>query len=503
VRLQDWARRLGALPTTSTDAIFVSFAATNPETFEGKQWAHIARLFPSFGVAQVLQAITGFLIARVLFPNEYGLWSLFAVALFYSAQLHLGSINLMHKEVPFFLAGTDRAAAQQVTNFAFTLSLTNCVFAAVLICAAALLWRPASISLLQLLLLALLVISQELFIFVNYLLRAYQRFSALSAYLNLYACSNLALVAGLGWWKHLTGALLGYVITSTGVALYFIFRQHIGVAYRLQMPDWKSLGRAFQLLLWTMMFVFLTTLDRVFISSRLGMLALGLFGVSLLLSNLVYNTTDVVLQVLFPTASALAGSNQSPQRIAHLLLNSARALSYLLAVVLGLGFLLLPAAVPLLLPRYTLGIPAARIVCLGLAPLVLAQLLSVSPVVSGKLRLCLLLQAAVLVVKAISLFGLRNLQLADVALVSSLANVLYLLAMLAIIPASIGEKYWSFASVAAPWILVGTILLIADMLEGTAGFSGLHTLLPSSVYLLLAPPSLWLMYRRTSGVLHV
>jgi O-antigen/teichoic acid export membrane protein len=480
----------------------VSLSAANPEVFEGKHWVHIARLFPSFGVAQVLQAITGFLVARFLFPNEYGLWSLFAVVLFYSAQLHLGSINLMHKEVPFFLAGKDRAAAQQVTNFAFTLSLTNCLFAAVLISAAALLWRPANVSLLQLLLLAFLVISQELFIFVNYWLRAYQRFSALGSYLNLYAGCNLALVAGLGWWKHLTGVLLGYVITSAGVALCVIFRQHIRVAYRLRMPNWRGLGKAFQLLLWTMMFVFLTTLDRVFISLRLGVLGLGLFGVSLLLSNLVYNTADVVLQVLFPTASSLAGSNQSHQRIAHLLLNSARTLSYLLAVVLGLGFLLLPAVVPVLLPRYSLGIPAARIVCLGLAPLVLAQLLSVVPVVSGKLKLCLLSQAAVLVVKTISLFALRNLQLTDVALVSSLANVLYLLATLAIIPASIGEKYRNFASVAAPWVLIAVILLIAGMLEGTA-VSGLNALLPSSVYLLLAPPLLWLMYRHTRGAVSV
>ncbi|HYL95293.1 MAG TPA: hypothetical protein VET69_05745 [Terriglobales bacterium] len=481
----------------------VKIAAASPDVFEGKHWMHIARLFPSFGVAQILQAITGFLVARFLFPNEYGLWSLFAVVLFYSAQLHLGSINFMHKEVPFFLASKDSAAAQQVTNFAFTLSLTNCVFAAVLICAAALLWRPAGASFLQLLLLAALVISQELFVFVNYWLRAYQRFSALSGYLNLYACGNLALVAGLGWWKHLTGVLLGYLITSAGVALCFIVRQHIRVAYRLRVPDWKSLVRAFQLLLWTMMFIFLTTLDRVFIGWRLGVLALGLFGVSLLLSNLVYNTADVVLQVLFPAASSLAGNNQSPERVARLLLNSARTLSYILAVVLGLGFLLLPAAVPLLLPRYALGIQAARIVCLGLAPLVLAQLLSVSPVVSGKLKLCLFLQAAVLTVKMISLLALPNLQLTDVALVSSLANVLYLLAMLATIPASIWEKYRSFASVAAPWVLVAAVLLIAGMLEDPIRLSGLHALLPSSVYLLLAPPLLWIMYRHTRGALSV
>lgn len=482
----------------------MSVAVANPEVSEGRHWVQIARLFPAFGVGQALQAITGFLVARFLFPNEYGLWSLFAVVLFYSAQLHLGSINQMHKDVPFFLAAKDGEAAQQVTNFAFSFSLTNCVFAAAVIVAAGLLWRPAGVSSVQLLLLALLVVCQELFTFVNYWLRAYRRFSALSVYLNLYACSNLALVAALAWWKHLTGVLLGYVITGSFVALYFIFRQHIRVAYRLVKPDWKSLGKAFQLLLWTMMFVFLTTLDRVFISWRLGMLALGLFGVSLLVSNLVYNSADVVLQVLFPTSSSLVGSHKSPHHITHLLLNSARTLSYILAVVLGLGFLLLPAVVPVLLPRYSLGIPAARIICLGLAPLVLAQLLSVGSVVTGKLKLCLLLQAAVLVIKAISLVALRNPQLTDVALVSSMANVLYLLTMLAIVaPASAWERCRSFASVAAPWTLIAIILLIASMIKGTAAVSGFNALLPSSLYLLLAPPLLWLMYRHTRGALRV
>jgi O-antigen/teichoic acid export membrane protein len=410
----------------------------------------------------------------------------------------------MHKEVPFLLAAKDSETAQQVTNFAFFLSLTNCVFAAALIAAAGLLWRPASVSFVQLILLAILVVSQELFTFVNYWLRAYGRFSALSDYLNLYACCNLALVAALAWWRHLSGVLLGYVVTSSCVALYFIFRQRIPVAYRLPRPDWQSLGKAFQLLLWTMMFIFLTTMDRVFISWRLGMLALGLFGVSLLVSNLVYNTADVVLQVLYPTASSLAGRNQSPHEITHLLLNSARTLSYILAVVLGLGFLLLPALVPVALPRYILGIPAARIVCLGLAPLVLGQLLSVGLVVAGRVTRCLLLQGAVFAVKAMSLAALSTPHLTDVALVSSLSNFLYLAAMLTVLaPESLWETCKSVGGLVAPWFPVAIILLLVSMIKSAAGLSGLNSLLPSSAYLLLALPVLWIMYRHTGGALRV
>lgn len=479
-------------------------AAANSETLSGSHWTHIARLVPSFGAAQVLQAITSFLIARFLLPSEYGLWSLFAVLLFYCAQLHLGSINLMHKEVPFFLTAKDGEAAEQVTNFAFSLSTTNCVLAALVISAAGLFWQPKGVSLPQIILLALLVVSQELFIFVNYWLRAHRRFSGLSRYLSLYACCNLVLVASLAWWKHLTGVLLGYVLTGGCVAAYFVLRQNIHLGYRLVGPCWKSLGNAFQLLLWTMMFVFLTTVDRVFISWRMGMFALGLFGVSLLVSSMVYNTADAVLQVVFPAASALAAGSQSAGEITTLLLRTSRTLSYGLAAVLGLGFLLLPALVPVILPRYAAGIPAARIVCLGLAPLVLGHLLSVGLVVMGRVTQCLLLQGAVLAAKLMLLLTLHHPQLTEVAVISGLANVLYLLAMLAIMaPASVWVRLRSLSSILAPWLLVAMILLVVSLPESNTGGSGVGVLLPSILYLLFSVPSLWLVHRFTRGALSV
>lgn len=469
----------------------------------GSHWVHAARLVPSFGAAQVVQAITGFLVARFLAPGEYGIWSLFAVVLFYCAQLHLGSINLMHKEVPFLLASKDSRGADQVTNFAFSLSMTNAVFAGAVIGTAGLFWRPPGVTAIQVILLALLVVSQELFVFVNYWLRAYRRFSALSGYLTLYACCTLALVAGISWWKHLTGVLLAYVLAGGCVALFFVFRQRIRVAYFLAVPRWKDLGRAFQLLLWTMMFVFLTTLDRVFIGWRMGVVALGFFGVSLLVSSLVYNTADAVLQVVFPAAGALAATSPSPDELTRLLLSAARTLSYALSALLGLGFLLLPVLVPVILPRYAPGVAAARIVCLGLAPLVLGQLISVRLVVMGRLARCLQLQGAVLFAKLMLLLAVGNPRLTDVAFISSLANLLYLLAMFAAMaPMSAWLRLKNLASVTAPWLVVALILVTVNAARGYATGSAVGALLPSALYLLLVFPLLWTIHQRTRRALN-
>lgn len=477
-------------------------SAVNPDAVPVSHWGQVRRLVTSFGLAQALQALTGFLVARFLLPAQYGMWSLVAVVLFYCAQLHLGSINLMHKEVPFLLAAKDNKGAEQVTNFAFSVSATNCVIAAGVIGVLGLTWHIPGVTATQVLLLAILVMSQELFIFVNYWLRAHQRFSALSRYLTLYACCTLALVASCAWREHLTGVLLGYVLSSASVPLYFIFEQGIGLKYLMRGISWNILRNAFHLLLWTMMFVFLTTMDRAFIGWRMGIVALGLFGVSLLVSSLVYNTADAVLQVLFPAASALAAGIHSPCEVTRLLLSAARTLSYGMAAALGFGFLVLPPIVTIMLPRYAAGIPAARIICLGLGPLLLAQLLSVNLVVVGRVMHCLLLQCSVLVIKLVSLIALRHPQLIDVAFISSLANALYLLIMLAAItPASLGAFVKSLTRLLAPWFVIAIVLLIASTpRSNTTGFSAL---LPPVVYLLLALPVLWRAHQRTGGVAHV
>jgi len=127
-------------------------------------WRDVARLFPSFSLQQVLQALTGFLIVRLLLPEQYGAWSLFALVLFYAMQLHLGTINLMHQEVPYFVGKKEYERAQQVANIALSTSLTNCAIAALLVVGIGLIWHPrAPITFFQIVLLGLLLVVQKLF----------------------------------------------------------------------------------------------------------------------------------------------------------------------------------------------------------------------------------------------------------------------------------------------------------------------------------------------------
>ena len=466
-------------------------------------WGDVARLFPSFGLQQLFQALTGFLIVRLLLPEQYGVWSLFALVLAFAMQLHLGAINLMHQEVPFLVGRQEHERAQQVVDTAFSSSLTNCLIAAVLVVTVGAVWRPHVVTFAQVVLLAALIVFQELFTFVNFWLRAWQRFGPLGAFLTFYACANLAVVAGLAWWKQLTGVLLGYVLTNALAVVVFVAREKIPLHFApTRHWSWAKLKRALELLLWTMMFMFLATLDRVYIGHRLGMLNLGLFGVSVLLSNLLYSSADVVLQVLFPRANAVMGDSGDPSAVGGLLLGSAETLSYMLSAALGLGFLLLPVVVPFLLPRYEEGIPAARVICLGLAGLVLAQLISVAYVALGQVRRCLLLQAAVLIVKAASLLALRNPGLTAVAIVSSAANVLYLIVIVAGNPIPGWRPFEAICRLLVPWVLVGAVLGFAAIVPPVLSPPVLRAAAPSLLFVLVAGPLLWKVHAWTRRRAH-
>lgn len=466
-------------------------------------WGDVARLFPSFGLQQVFQALAGFLIVRVLLPEQYGVWSLFALVLAFAMQLHLGAINLMQQEVPFLVGRRDHDGARQVVDAAFSISLTNSLIAALLLVVVGAVSRPHVITFTQVVLLAALIVLQELFTFVNYWLRAYQRFGPLGAFLTFYSCANLALVAGLAWWKQLTGVLLGYVITTALTVVLFTGRERIPLRLVRTMRWGRTRFReALLLLLWTMMFMFLTTLDRAYISRRLGMLSLGFFGVSVLLSNLLYSSGDVVLQVLFPKASAVMGTSGDSAEVGDLLLSAAETLSYILSAVLGLGFLLLPLAVPLLLPRYEQGTQAARIICMGLASLVLAQLISVAYVVLGRVQRCLLLQAAVLIVKAASLLVLRSPELTTVAFVSSAANALYLIVIVVCNPIPSWRPLKAIARLALPWVLVAAPLGLAARLTPVLSPPILRAVGPPLLFSLVAGPLLWWVYAGTRTRAH-
>ena len=298
--------------------------------------------------------------------------------------------------------------------------------------------------------------------------------------------------------------LLGYLLTNAIVTLYFIGREKISLQLHPRWPQsWDKVNQAAQLLLWTMMFIFLTTLDRVFISDRLGILSLGFFGISLLISNLLYNSADVVLQVLFPKANALIGSTGDSREVGNLLLSSAETLSYILSAALGLGFLLLPVVVPFLLPRYEPGIPAARIICPGLAWLVLAQLISVAYIVLGRVQLCLLLQFGVLAVKAAMLLAVRQPQLTTVAVISSAANLLYLVVMVARTPVPGWRPLKAISRLAIPWLLVGVVLWITEAVFPATFRASLRSLLPSLLFLAVTAPILWFVHHRTRRPAHV
>lgn len=74
-------------------------------------------------IARALYFVRGFLNARFLGPELYGLWSALTIIFDYSSYLHLGSVNAMARDVPYYKGRRMEDVMVRVKNVTFTFSM--------------------------------------------------------------------------------------------------------------------------------------------------------------------------------------------------------------------------------------------------------------------------------------------------------------------------------------------------------------------------------------------
>ncbi|MFC1620943.1 lipopolysaccharide biosynthesis protein [Candidatus Omnitrophota bacterium] len=133
-------------------------------------------------VSQAMFFIRGFLNAKILGPELYGVWSFLNIVLRYSVFAHLGAFNAMAREIPYENGKRSNKGMDKVRNVVFTFSLcTISIFALGVIIAAVLLWKKLLIyEAVGLIVIAVLAISMALYEFFQTSLIGIRRFVLIS-----------------------------------------------------------------------------------------------------------------------------------------------------------------------------------------------------------------------------------------------------------------------------------------------------------------------------------
>lgn len=332
--------------------------------------------FALFAFSTVLLQVSRFGVnmaaARWLGPATYGVWNGFTLALTYAPILTLGVINAMNREVPLLTGKGDQAAAQRVIQVTFAVSLATSLLAGL---AAIVLGLSQANTLAgrAAVFLGVLLMAQQIYLYLQLWLKCNIRFSAMSYQQMIYAFIYPLLVLPATALGGLNGFILGQAIAVLGVSTWIIIALQAPVAARFDWQVFLSLVKiGLPIIAAGTLYGLLTTIDRWVILTYLGVEPLGHYSLAIMASSMLGLLPMVVSQQMYPRMARRFGETGNVRALQPMIIRQALFGSGVTAPVLGIVYVGLPWLVAVFLQDYAAGVEPARVLLIGLACLPLA-----------------------------------------------------------------------------------------------------------------------------------
>ena len=312
--------------------------------------------------------IAGFWIARLLGPEDFGVWNAVSLVLAYGAYLELGVLSAMGRDLPFCLGQGDIEKAATIEGAARRTIIFGAIVAALFVIAFSLLPIHSSKMAFGLQAMAAVLILQQVYTYHRILLRSYNQFRELSRQQVLFALINAGLAVVFVVFFGLDGRLIAAILAQALIVLYALRKNPWRPIPQFDSSfTWSLIRVGLPILISGFVLSLLATIDRLMVITFLGEKQLGYFGLALLLTNLVSLVPAMASQVLFPRITNPYGSSgKNVEALRSFILTPPKILSTLLPVLIGSLYFSLPLVIRVLLPAYIPGITAARIVIVGI-----------------------------------------------------------------------------------------------------------------------------------------
>ena len=76
-------------------------------------------------LGKIILVVRGMITAKFLGPSMYGLWNGLSIILNYTAQLHLGTLNALNKEVPYYRVKGNLKKVDEIRNTTLSFEIVN------------------------------------------------------------------------------------------------------------------------------------------------------------------------------------------------------------------------------------------------------------------------------------------------------------------------------------------------------------------------------------------
>lgn len=313
----------------------------------------------------LLNLVQGFLFARILGPADYGVWLGLLLLFQYGQYTYLGASTSVFRQIPLQRGRQDRARAERLTAAAHGLVLlTNLGWIAIGAALAFTVYRDVWFGALALVGLTVL----EIWLHLGQVeLKASERFHAAAAVVGTRGVVNLGLLP-LVVWMGLDGAYLRWLLLA--LLLMTITWRYDPVPLRFRF-DREAFGDLIRdggpILVVGVVFAFQIHLDRTLLLLLADDVALGHYGVAAILMTVMMAVPNAVGQTAYPAMVEEFGRTGKTDGLWGATLRRTARVGIVAIVLAGIGFVVLPTFVRIVLPAFEPGIAAARAILPGTA----------------------------------------------------------------------------------------------------------------------------------------
>jgi O-antigen/teichoic acid export membrane protein len=339
-------------------------------------------------VSQALGLIAGFWVARLLGPSDFGVWIAVSLVLVYGAYLEFGALSAMGRDLPFHHGQRDVEKAATLEGAARRVTIFGALVAAIFVIAFSFLPNHSFKMALGLQAMAVVLILQQVYTYHRVVLRSHNNFRELSQQQVLLAVVSSGLAILFVFFGGLVGRLVAAILAQAVIVIYALRRNPWLAIPKFNLSDVLSAMRVgLPILMSGFILSLLATIDRLMVITFLGEKQLGYFGLALLLTSVVSLIPLAASQVLYPRITHRFGSSgKNIEALREFVLTPPVILSALLPIIIGSLYIFLPLVISVLLPAYSPGLAAARIVIIGIFFFGILGLTDYFLVTTGKLK---------------------------------------------------------------------------------------------------------------------
>lgn len=318
--------------------------------------------------ARALGAVRGFVNARWLGPEFYGLCGTIAFFVSFGFHLHAGAQDMMLRRIPTYRSRGRDDLAEHTAQITFSFFSVMLFFGALILWAAGIFSPAGTLPVIRigLFVAGIAMILEVLFEFERNVTRSEERFNRVNHSLLISSVISLFLTL----WLVTRYGIYGFYFTA-------IVTPAIGLAYlrRYARYSWRfkwsfrevrvMIKTGWPVLMMTLVFEALGWIDRFLVIGVLGMKHFGYYGLGVMLLQLCFIFPTVISLVIEPKLFGDYAKNKNASDVQEHLWIPLKMQSYLLPFGLVILDLILPDFVRLLLPEYVPGINAMRIIVWG------------------------------------------------------------------------------------------------------------------------------------------